>query len=68
MLEGSFRKPSVHLKAGPILAQAGIAAALAVAAAPLAIVPFLASGGAQDADCDRLLVDAKSHGAVKKTS
>ncbi len=68
VLEGSFRKPSVHLKAGPILAQAGIAAALAVAAAPLAIVPFLASGGAQDADCDSLLVDAKSHGAVKKTS
>ena len=68
VLQGPLRRPSVHLKAGPILAQAGVAAVLAVAAAPLAIVPFLEAGRAENADCDRLLADARSGGAVKKKS
>lgn len=68
VLQGPLKKPSVHPKAGPIVAQAGIAAALAAAAPPLAIVPFLDAGRAKDADCDRMLADAKSEGAVKKAS
>ena len=68
VLEGPLKKPSVHPKAGPILAQAGAAAALAAVAGPLAIVPFLDAGRAKDADCDRLLMEAKAEGAVKKAN
>ena len=66
VLEGPLKRPSVHPKAGPIVAQAAVAAALGAVAAPLAIIPFLEAGRGKDADCDRLLADAKAAGAVKK--
>ena len=68
VLEGPLRKPSVHPKAGPIVVQAAVAAALGAVAAPLAIIPFLDAGRAKDADCEKLLADAKAAGAVKKKS
>ena len=55
------------MKAGPIIAQAGIGAALGAFAAPLAaILPFLAAGGNHDADCAALLTEARSTGAPVK--
>ncbi len=68
VLEGPLKKPSVHPKAGPIVAQVGAAAALAAVSGPLAIVPFVDPGRGKDADCDRLMMEAKSEGAVKKAS
>ena len=68
VLEGPMRKPSVHPKVGPIVVQAAVAAALGAVAAPLAIIPFLDAGRAKDADCEKLLADAKAAGAVKKKS
>jgi uncharacterized protein involved in outer membrane biogenesis len=68
VMEGPLKKPKIHPKAGPIVAQAGAAAALAAVATPLAIVPFLDAGKKQDADCDQLLAEAKAQGAVKKVA
>lgn len=68
VLEGPLRKPSVHPKAGPIVAQVGAAVVLAAVAPPLAIAAFVDPGRAKDADCDRLLMEAKAEGAVKKAS
>jgi uncharacterized protein involved in outer membrane biogenesis len=68
VMEGPLKKPKVHPKAGPIVAQAGAAVALGTIAAPLAIVPFLDPGKKQDADCGKLLADAKIEGAVKKVA
>lgn len=67
VLEGPLKKPSVHPKAGPIVAQAGAAAVLSVVAPPLAIAPFVSAGSGKDADCDKLLADARQKGAVEKT-
>lgn len=65
-MEGPFKKPKVHPKAGPIVAQAGAAAALAAVNPALVIVPFVSRGSGKDADCQQLLADARSEGAKKK--
>jgi AsmA family protein len=67
VMEGPLKKPSIHPKAGPIAVQVGAAAALAAVAPPLAIVPFLDAGTGKDADCDKLLADARGKGAEEKT-
>ena len=66
-MEGPLKKPAVHVKGGPIAAQAGAAAALAAINPALAIAPFLDAGRGKDADCDKLLADARGQGAVEKT-
>jgi uncharacterized protein involved in outer membrane biogenesis len=63
-LDGPFKQPKVHPKAGPLAAQVGAAVALGAAAAPLAIVPFLEPGKKQDADCDKLIAEAHHKGAM----
>jgi uncharacterized protein involved in outer membrane biogenesis len=68
VLEGPLKKPSVHPKAGPIAAQVGAAIALGAANPALAILPFVETGRAENADCDKLLAEARSEGAVKKAS
>jgi len=68
VMEGPLKKPKVHPKAGPIVAQAGAAVALGAVAPPLAILPFVDPGKKQDADCDKLLADARQQGAVKKVA
>ena len=68
VMEGPLKKPKIHPKAGPLVAQGAAAAALGAVAPPLAIVPFLDPGKKQDADCDKLLADAKAQGAVKKVA
>lgn len=67
VLEGPLKKPSVHPRAGPIVAQGAAAAALAAVNPALAIAPFVTSGRAKDADCDTLLAEARQKGAVDKT-
>lgn len=63
-LQGPFKKPAVHPKGGPIAVQVGAAAALAAVAPPLAIVPFLEPGKKQEADCDKLMAEAREKGAM----
>lgn len=61
---GSLAKPSVGIKAGGVIAQAGAAVGLSVLLTPLAaILPFVDPGLAKDADCGALLADAKTKGA-----
>jgi uncharacterized protein involved in outer membrane biogenesis len=67
VLEGPLKKPSVHPRAGPIVAQGAAAAALAAVNPALAIAPFVSSGKGKDADCDTLLAEARRKGAVDKT-
>jgi uncharacterized protein involved in outer membrane biogenesis len=64
---GPLKKPSVHPKPGPIAAQAGAAVALGAVNPALAILPFVDPGRKQDADCDKLLKEARAQGASSKT-
>jgi uncharacterized protein involved in outer membrane biogenesis len=64
---GPLKKPSVHPKAGPIAAQAGAAVALGAVNPALAILPFVDPGKKQEADCDKLLKEARARGASAKT-
>ena len=52
---GTLKRPTVAPTVAPIAARVGVAAALAVVAPPLAILPFIDFGGAPDADCRGLL-------------
>ncbi|MBC8023617.1 MAG: AsmA family protein, partial [Burkholderiales bacterium] len=67
VLQGSFKKLSVHPKPGPLTAQMVVAGALAVVNPALAIVPFLDPGKKQDADCDKLIAEARRKGAMRPT-
>jgi uncharacterized protein involved in outer membrane biogenesis len=65
-LQGPFKKPSVRPKAGPLAAQVGAAAALAAVNPALAVVPFLEPGKKQEADCEKLMAEARQKGAGDK--
>lgn len=67
VMEGPLKRPSIHPKGGLIAAQVGAAAALAAVNPALAIVPFLDRGSGKDADCAKLLADARGKGALEKT-
>ena len=61
---GSLIKPHMKIEAGPAIAQAGAAVGLGALLSPVAaILPFLAPGGAHDADCAGLLAQARAAGA-----
>ncbi len=61
---GSLIKPRMHIEAGPAIAQGAAAVGLGAVLSPLAaILPFLAPGGAHDADCAALLTEARAAGA-----
>jgi uncharacterized protein involved in outer membrane biogenesis len=66
VMEGAFKAPKVHPKAGPLVAQGGAAVALAAVNPVLAIAPFVSRGSGKDADCNTLLAEARKEGAVKK--
>lgn len=65
-LQGPFKKPSVHPKAGPLVAQGAAAIALGVVNPALAILPFVDPGKKQDADCDKLIAEARQKGAPRQ--
>ena len=67
-MDGPLKKPHIHPKIGPIVAQAAGAVALGAVAGPLAIAPFVDPGKKQEADCNKLLAEAKAQGAVKKVA
>ena len=67
-LEGPFKDPSVRPEAGPIVARVAAAALLAAVNPVLALIPFIETGPGKDSDCARLVAQARSKGAVKKTS
>lgn len=63
-LKGRWTAPKPGIEAGPLVVQAGAAAALGAAVAPLAaVIPFIAPGLAEDADCDAIRRTAASSGA-----
>ena len=66
VMEGPLKRPSVHPKGGPIVAQTGVAAALAAVNPLLGIVPFVDPGRRNDADCERMLAEARAKGAHPK--
>ncbi len=63
---GTFRKPTIRPKAGPLAARVAVAVALGAIAPPLAALALIETGPGKDTDCGRLLAEAKAKGAVKK--
>lgn len=62
-LEGSLRKPAFGVEAGSAVGQGAVAAVLGAALTPLAaILPFVDSGMADDANCQALIGRAGSPG------
>lgn len=63
-IRGPLIRPSMKIEAGPAIAQAGAAVGLGALLSPLAaILPFLAPGGAHDANCAALLAEVRAQGA-----
>jgi uncharacterized protein involved in outer membrane biogenesis len=68
VMEGPMRQPKAHPKAGPLVARAAGAIALAAVNPALAVLATLETGPGKDTDCGKLLGEARSQGAVKKAS
>ena len=66
-MKGPLRDPKVRPKAGRLVARVAAGAALGAIAPPLAALALVETGPGKDANCDQLLAEAKSKGAVKKT-
>jgi uncharacterized protein involved in outer membrane biogenesis len=64
---GHLRSPSIGVAPAKPLAQAAAAVALGVLLPPLAILPFVDLGLAEDADCSALLNKAKETGTSTKS-
>lgn len=63
-VNGRWLAPQFHVETGGIIAQGGIAAALAAIVHPLAaLIPFLEPGGADDLNCPALESRAAAEGA-----
>ena len=61
---GSLIKPRMKIEIGPAVAQGAAAVGLGAVLSPLAaILPFVALGGAHDANCAALLIEARAAGA-----
>lgn len=68
-ISGPIRSPSLTLKKGPAIAQAGIGVALATALSPLAaILPFVDPGLAKDANCAALVSESAQKGAPVRSA
>ncbi len=67
-LTGRWDSPVIGVKAGEMLAQGGIAAALSFLSPLAAIFAFIDPGLAKDANCGPLLADAKAKGNPVKAS
>jgi hypothetical protein len=57
-IDGTLAQPAVHPQLAGAALRAGVAAALATIAPPLAIIPFLQAGKKQNVDCEPLILDA----------
>jgi hypothetical protein len=67
-IKGSLAHPALGVKAGGIVAQGGIAAALGFINPLASILVFIDPGLAKDANCQPLLADAKAKGAPVKAA
>jgi uncharacterized protein involved in outer membrane biogenesis len=67
LIQGPLKKPKARPKAGPIAARVAAAVGLAAINPALAALALMDAGPGKDADCARLLAEARSRGAVKKT-
>ena len=68
-LEGPILSPKPGFKTGSAVAQGGIAAILASALSPLAVIlPFVDPGLAKDANCAALMADGRAQGAPVKSA
>jgi AsmA family protein len=67
-VKGSLAHPALGLKAGALVGQGGIAAALALINPLASILAFIDPGLAKDANCGPLLATAKAQGAPVKPS
>ena len=67
LVKGPLKKPKGRPKAGPIAVRVAVAVGLAAINPALAALALMDSGPGKDADCARLLAEARSKGAVKKT-
>jgi hypothetical protein len=65
---GSLAHPALGLKAGALVKQGGIAAALALINPLASVLAFIDPGLAKDANCGPLLATAKAQGAPVKSS
>ena len=59
VIGGSLRHPTAKPAVGPVAARVGVAAGLAALAPPLAILPFIDLGNAEDANCRALFATGK---------
>ncbi|MBP6547166.1 MAG: AsmA family protein, partial [Phenylobacterium sp.] len=67
-VKGPIMGPKVGIETGKVVAQGGVAAALASLVNPLALLlPFVDPGLAKDASCAALIADAGREGAPVKT-
>ncbi|MET3666591.1 uncharacterized protein involved in outer membrane biogenesis [Caulobacter sp. 1776] len=68
-IKGPFMAPKIGLDPSKAVGQGGIAAALGSIINPLAaLLPFVTTGEAKDADCAGLVADAKQQGAPVKVT
>ena len=67
-MTGSLAHPVLGVKTSAIVAQGGIAVALAFVNPLAAVLAFIDPGLAKDANCGPLLADAKAKGAPVKAS
>lgn len=68
-IKGPFLAPKVGLQPGKAVGQGGVAAALGALVNPIAaLLPFITTGEAKDADCAGLVGDARQQGAPVKVS
>lgn len=66
-IKGPFMEPKVGLQPGKAAGQGGVAAALGSLINPLAaLLPFITTGEAKDADCAGLIGEARRQGAPVK--
>jgi uncharacterized protein involved in outer membrane biogenesis len=57
-ISGTFRNPKVSPVVAPVAARIAVAAGLAAVAPPLALLPFIDLGGAEDVNCKTVLQEA----------
>jgi len=59
VIGGSFKQPSIHPEALPLIARIGAAVGLGAVAGPAALLALVDFGGASDADCRALIQGAR---------
>jgi uncharacterized protein involved in outer membrane biogenesis len=67
-LTGPWAHPAIGIKAGPLVAQGGIAAALGFINPLASLLAFIDPGLAKDANCAPLLAQARAQGAPVKSA